>query len=461
MKATLSLRARLLVVATCVLLLFLGLTGFVLDQAFRRSAEEGLSERLLLHIYSLLATTEAVDGKLLLPEVLQEPDFNQLGSGLHAIVLDHHGVEIWRSPSAVDLSLSPQSTVNLYMTLAPGEPRFDRIDGDQSRSLFFMSYRVLWQAADDSTTPYTFVVLQTFDAYESEVSAFRNNLWGWLAGVVVALIAVQAAVMSWGLEPLRRLATDLKQIEDGRQDYLAGEYPAEIDRVTRNLNILLSNEREQREKYRTTLTDLAHSLKTPLAVLKSAVSPDAAGSDGDEALASVRKTVDEQVARMDEIVAYQLGRAMATSPSLTRRSIAVSPLVERLATAMEKVYADRGVHIDLDLSDASFLGDERDLMELLGNIVDNACKYCSHRVRIQTEARADGMLKMVVEDDGAGIPATDRKIVMRRGERLDAKTAGQGIGLAMVAEILARYGGRWEIDDSVLGGTRFTVFVPG
>ncbi len=449
----LSLRARLLLVATLVLFIFLGLMGIVLDQAFRRSAEEGVSERLLLHIYGLLAATEEIGGELFLPEALQEPDFNRMGTGLYALVLDGRSDELWRSASALDVSLTPASLRVMDVRLDAGEPRFGRVQTADGRELFYLAYRVLWQGDSETATPYTFVALQTLDTYLGEVSGFRNNLWGWLVGVVVVLLGVQAAVMSWGLAPLRRLANDLKQIEDGRQDYLEGRYPEEIDGVTRNLNLLLASERQQREKYRTTMADLAHSLKTPLAILKSAAATD---SDAD-----VHATVDEQVARMDEIVSYQLGRAMASSPAITRRALPVAPVVDRLIAAMEKVYASRKIVISRQGDEGRFYGDERDLMELLGNLVDNACKHGETRVEVTVQQSGErGELTLTVDDDGPGIAPADRARVMQRGERLDSRSPGQGIGLAVVADIIERYGGRWEMLESGLGGLRFVAILP-
>ena len=454
-----SLRNRLLLSATLVLFVFLGLMGVVLDHAFQRSAEQAVRERLLLHIYGLLAATEEANGRLYLPEALQEPDFNRLGTGLYGVVMNTRGDELWRSESAVDLSLPVSARRMMSRGLTPGEPAFGLVANAQGVELFYLSYRVVWKGAGNQGTPFTFTVLQTMDPYLSEISGFRNNLWGWLAGVVVVLLVVQALVMSWGLSPLKDLARDLKQIEDGEKDYLEGEYPPEIDGVTRNLNMLLSSEREQREKYRTTLADLAHSLKTPLAILKGSVASLAyvpKGASVDE----VRRTVDEQVGRMDEIVAYQLERAVTKSTNLIHKAISVEPVVERLVQAMEKVYSDKGVSIQLVPGEAQFFGDERDLMEMLGNLVDNACKYSVGLVRITVDSGEDQRLQMVVEDDGPGIAAADRMKVLSRGARLDSREPGQGIGLAVVVEIVRRYNGHIDIGESALGGARVNVSMP-
>jgi two-component system sensor histidine kinase PhoQ len=453
-----SLRGRLLMTATLVLMLFLGLMGLVLGEAFEKSAEQGVSERLMIHIYGLLTVTE-VDELLTLPEVMQEPGFNTLGSGLFALVFDDSGAELWRSPSSLDLRLEQASTGQLFNDLAPGNQRFGRQALQDNGEVFFKSYKVLWQIGE-TKVPYTFAVLEATLPFESEIRGFRNNLWGWLLGVVLLLVLVQWRVMSWGLSPLRELAQDLKAIEDGDKTALGGDYPTEIQGVTRNLNLLLSSERQQRERYRTTLADLAHSLKTPLAILHGASSALGHSSDR-QSIQAMQQTVVEQVARMDEIVGYQLERAVTSSVSPIKAPIDVPPLVKRLMTALLKVYVDKNIRIDAEQVSGTFFGDERDLMELLGNLLDNACKYGREHVRLCIEHTLTSPgLQITVDDDGPGIDVADHARVLTRGTRLDSTVAGQGIGLAVVGEIVSRYGGNVRIEQSPLGGARVVIELP-
>ncbi|MDP4598765.1 MAG: ATP-binding protein [Pseudomonadales bacterium] len=460
-----SLRGRLLVTATLVLLLFLGLMGLVIDQAFERSAEQGVAERLLIHIYGLLAVTEVENASPVLPETMQEPGFNNPGSGLYGLVLDSAGVELWRSPSALNLRLEGSLPVALWRDLQPGSDRFGRLPratGPQlaTEALFYKTYKVLWQKADTAQLPLNFVVLQSMTTFNGEIRSFRNNLWGWLLAVVLVLVVLQWLVMSWGLAPLRALALDLKAIEDGRRELLDGVYPAEIEGVTRNLNLLLSSERRQRERYRTTMSDLAHSLKTPLAILHGAANALDYAADG-KGIRAMQQTVEQQVARMDAIIAYQLERAVASSASPIKTPIDVKPLAAQLVDAMHKVYRDKGVVVDASRVSGTFFGDERDLMEVLGNLLDNACKYGRRQVRLvigQPDA-ASGLL-ITVDDDGPGIDAAHRRRVLDRGARLDSQQAGQGIGLAVVEEILSRYGGEMHIQQSNLGGASVVLAFP-
>ena len=449
-----SLRVRMLVSGALVLVVFLGVMGLVLDTAYRESARQSVSERLLLHIYALIAATEEVQTDsaltLYLPEELQEPHFNNMGSGLFSVVYDASGQEIWRSRSAIGLNLDEATVAQFLATDTPGVMTFQTLlsSGEQNE-LFFLTYPIIWQS-DVGESAFTYVVMQSFDPYQNEVAAFRNNLWGWLIAGVLVLVGVQAAIMYWGLLPIAGLENDLKAIEQGEQAYLEGEYPREIAGVTRSLNLLLAAERDQRERYRTTLADLAHSLKTPLAILKTGAQRSDAAQD------DVGATIIEQVDRMNEIVSYQLERAVVSSSTLLKQQVDIVPVLEKLTSAMRRVYLDKQLIIETQVSPASFPGDERDLLEILGNLLDNACKYGNRQVRLFA-GKVGEQLRFVIEDDGDGIDVEDRARVLERGTRLDTQESGQGIGLAVVAEIVDRYDGVIDIGTSELGGARITL----
>ncbi len=448
-----SLRVRMLLSATLVLAVFLGVVGLVLDNAYRQSAEQSVAERLQLHIYGLISVTqEDMSGKdmaLFLPQELQEPHFNTLGTGLFGVLFDESGSEVWRSVSAIDLLFSEAEVEELLLAREPGVMTFGQLlTVKYHGSLFYTTYPVIWQS-EMGDSRFVYVVLQNIEPYENEVARFRNSLWGWLIAGVVLLAGAQAAIMYWGLLPITGLERDLKAIEEGERAYLEGQYPREISGVTRSLNILLEAEREQRERYRTTLADLAHSLKTPLAILKAeAQKPSTQTAE-----------IDEQVDRMNEIVSYQLERAVSRSSTLVKQSVPVAPVAEKLKAALLRVYSEKQVDLSSSVADASFPGDERDLMEVLGNLLDNACKYGDGKVRLLANQSDEG-LEIVVEDNGPGIDVDDRHRVLERGMRLDSRESGQGIGLAVVSEIVYRYSGEIEIDTSELGGAeirlRFT-----
>ena len=452
-----SLRLRMLSSATLVLIVFLGVVGGVVDNAFRQSAEQAVSERLQLHSYALIAASveddkgSAVD--LYLPAQLQEPGFNTMGSGLFGLVLTPDGNEVWRSGSALDLNLGEGAKGVLLAQNTAGVVSFSELPAAEGRGpLFYLTYPVIWESALGDAR-FVYVVLQDFTPYRNEVTTFRESLWGWLIAAVVVLVLLQAAIMYWGLRPIAGLEHDLKAIEEGRQEYLVGQYPSEINGVTHSLNLLLSEERAQRERYRTTLADLAHSLKTPLAILK------AEAEKPGQTVQQVAAAMDQQVTRMIDIVSYQLERAVSTSSKLFRNSTPVRPVCEKLVAAIRKVYKDKDIEFVEEISPAYFPGDERDLMELLGNLLDNACKYGLGKVRLVAVVD-EGRVQLEVDDNGAGIPESDRDLVLERGLRLDSREAGQGIGLAIVAEIVDRYRGQIVITKSTLGGARVIVSFP-
>tara|TARA_B110000285_G_scaffold133737_1_gene149950 strand:- start:52 stop:1389 length:1338 start_codon:yes stop_codon:yes gene_type:complete len=438
-------------------MVFLGVLGGVVDNAFRQSAGQAVSERLQLHSYALIAASVeddqggAVD--LYLPTELQEPDFNTMGSGLFGFVFTRGGNEVWRSGSALDLDLGDAEKAVLLAQDTAGVVTFSELPAAAGRGpLFYLTYPVIWESALGDAR-FFYVVLQDFTSYGNEVATFRESLWGWLIAAVVVLVVLQAAIMYWGLLPIAGLEHDLKAIEEGRQEYLVGQYPTEINGVTRSLNLLLSEERAQRERYRTTLADLAHSLKTPLAILK------AEAEKPDQTVKQVAAAMDQQVTRMTDIVSYQLERAVSSSSKLFRNLTPVGPVIDKLVTTIKKVYQEKNIDFLKQVSPADFPGDERDLMELLGNLLDNACKYGAGRVKIIAMVVKDSV-QLTVEDNGPGIPASDRARVLERGLRLDSREAGQGIGLAIVAEIVDRYNGQIVIRDSDLGGARVIVSIP-
>lgn len=445
-----SLRVRMLLSATLVLAIFLGVVGLVLDNAFRQSAQQGVWDRLQPHIYGLISVTQELrdedEFSLDLPKELLEPQFNNLGTGHFSVLFDEHGNEIWRSISAIDLILGASATAQLMATSEPGVMTFGQLEPIKRHGpLFFVTYMVIWQT-DMGQKRFVYAVLEDFVPYRNEVASFRGSLWGWLLAGVFLLVGVQAAIMYWGLLPITGLERDLKAIEGGERAYLEGQYPTEISGVTRSLNILLEAEREHRERYRTTLADLAHSLKTPLAILKAEA----------QKPSTKMKEIDEQVDRMNEIVSYQLERAVSRSSTLVKQRVPVAPVAEKLKAALLRVYSDKHIDMSITAAGAVFPGDERDLMEVLGNLLDNACKYGDGKVRLRANQN-DESLKVVVEDNGPGIDVDDRHRVLQRGMRLDSRESGQGIGLAVVTEIVSRFSGQIEIDISEFGGAKITL----
>lgn len=439
----------------------------MLDSAFQSSVEAGAADRLQGQIYLLLAAAEEDDGEFYFLEDLQEPRFGQLNSGLYGFISTPLRGELWRSDSATALQLG--NTDFLQQPIEVGSTVFTRLQGDgdavgETEEYFVLSYGILWE---DGRSEYEFSVVEDVTPYYSEISNFRASLWRWLGGVGVLLLCIQFLLLRWGLSPLKRMERNLKRIEEGEADQLAGEYPIELAGVTTNLNLLIESERKQQERYRTTLGDLAHSLKTPLAVIVGIVEGFKGGGlevDGLETGSSNKALnqlagISEQAERMDQIVSYQLQRAVQShSSNALARQVKVAEVAAKVIRALKKVYSDKGIETQLSLDPAAvFFGDERDLMEVLGNVLDNSFKYGKSLVLLRVSALENNSpgVEISVEDDGPGIAEDQQQFVLQRGARIDTLKQGQGIGLAVVMDIVESYHGAMLVSRSQdLGGAR-------
>jgi two-component system sensor histidine kinase PhoQ len=258
------------------------------------------------------------------------------------------------------------------------------------------------------------------------------------------------------LQPLRQVEAEIADIETGERSELSETLPTELQGVARNMNILIASERARSERYRVTLDNLAHSLKTPLAAIRALLSERQKPEFEDRA--------NEQIDRMDEIVRYQLRKpaaASADSPGLTL--VDVKSELDKLVSGLRKVHHDKSPHITLHIdSQARMRGDTGDFLELAGNLIDNACKWCESEVVVHADGATgskDG-LRLVVADDGPGIPESAVQELLQRGTRLDESTPGHGIGLAIVNDIAHSYGGQITIGRSDLGGAEIVVSIP-
>jgi len=450
-----SLLSRLLLASNIILLLFLCIAGIWLDRGFRDSVIAGEASRLSLYIYDLLRIVDPGSASVLkMPSTEVDHRLMSPGSGLYAAVLSGNGEPIWRSPSMLGLKIP------FHINVTPGEEWFGEIKRGDGKELFSMSMGILWVDNEGRERTYTFNVADTQDAYREEVANFRSKLW-FLFGVgLTALFIVQGLVLHWGFGPLRRIEGDLREISRGEKNEIIENVPAELRGLTENLNALIKHEHMRQARYKNALGDLAHSFKTPLAILRSAV--ERREPDTGELIA----TVIEQVDRLDQIVRSQLQRAVTSGKAALAKPIPTKPIIEKIVSAVKKVYLDKMITCELSLdSVANFYGQENDFYEMAGNLIENAFKYTSTAVRIQTTVQTmekdnrNGFL-FIVEDNGPGIPGEEVERVLRRGERADTTKPGHGIGLAMAKDIITAYDGILLVLSSVTGGARLEVFFP-
>jgi two-component system sensor histidine kinase PhoQ len=439
----LSITQRSLLAITLSLICFFGIASWILDKAFRDSAAQGEEQRLESTLYGLLAVTDVTAaGKLSIPNFLADERFNRPNSGLYAFITNNQGQRLWQSRSSVGETLPSlgQQVVGARTFHQPASDNY-----------FTYSAGIAWEAENVPSIKFTVHILAAPDFYQQQVNRFRQSLWGWFIVLTCTVAVVQILVLKWGLSPLQQVSRDLHAVESGDKHQLSTGYPPELRGLTENLNHLLKNREQQLSRYRNALDDLAHSLKTPLAVLR--------GLDFANSTSSSHIT-DEQVERMTRIVDYHLQRAATAGQTRLKNNSLIKPVVERLVNSLNKVYAQKEIEWKIAVADGlSIAMDENDLMELLGNLLDNAYKWCAGNILISA-GNKDSNVILQVEDDGPGIADEQISEMLLRGKRADQATEGQGIGLAMVADITNAYHGKVEISQSKSGGTVVRLLFP-
>jgi two-component system sensor histidine kinase PhoQ len=380
-------------------------------------------------------------------EVLEKTRFNRQGAQLFGYVIGQDGRTVWRSASALRID-APE-----LPSLQQGMTRFGRF-ATPDASYFAMGIGTYWESGTQSIR-YTFYVLESTATSDATLRALRTVLLEWLAVTSLALLVALIMVTRWGLRPLKTLGVRLQRLQSGDTTRVEGHFPEELRQVVADLNSLLDFEEAQRGKYRNSLADLAHSLKTPLAVMQNAI----------EAMdPEARKVLQDQVQQMNMIVQQQLRRAISRSTSRWGRGCEPLPAIQRVLAALRKAWPDREVEIVLEMRDQKlFPGDEGVWYEIIGNLLDNAFKHGGRRVRISVSGLARGdrsWFCLQVEDDGPGIDPERASMVLQRGARLDSAVPGQGIGLAMVADLVDDLAGTLVVAKGTMGGALFTVEIP-
>lgn len=443
-----SLSFRLLIAEGLVLAAFFALVAIVLEQGFRESAEQALEERLQIQVYSLLSVAKLNNaGELIMPSSFHEPRFTNPGSGLYGFIQQAGKKQVWRSPSAIGLDvIAPPE-------LKAGNSAFIL----DKHGRYALHYAVILQNADGTEHEYIFTVEEDARFVSSQVELLQQTLRVWLLIIGTVLVLIQFALLRWSLKPLRSIVTDLEAIEQGKKTLLDGRYPTELEGLAGNLNAFINHERAHLERYRNNLADLAHSLKTPLAILRGCV----------ESFSDNKVTVQEQISRMNQIVEYQLQKAAAKGEHKAIRTIDVSAVINKIITSLNKVYIDKGIHFEITIPEQCLIYcEEGDLYEIIGNLLDNACKWCNHSVKVviflnQRKNRRNFSLQLEIEDDGPGIPVGKFNEILKRGIRADENIHGHGIGMTVVYELIGLLGGKLEGGKSAsLGGMRWSVYLP-
>jgi two-component system, OmpR family, sensor histidine kinase PhoQ len=447
-----SLRQRVLLSLALALVVFFGATVAVLEWSLGQSLARARDEVLEAQLLALIAVAEPVEERHSL-HVPEPPDGRLLSpdAEVYAEIRDRQGVPVWRSASALGLEF------DLPAAAEPGVR--DHVEQPQAdgAGLALSSIIINWEFEDGMVESFRFVVAQSLEPWRVQRRAFRLGLTTWFGVLAAVTLALLAFVMRRVMRPLGRIEQEIHEMETARREQLSSQWPEELQGVAANLNALLRRERERQRRYQESLANLAHSLKTPLAAVRTLLPGD--GRPAPEQVEGIRS----ELARMDRIIGWQLRRtaAGAAAGSVGIAPVPLAPVVSDLATTLDKVYAERGIRCELDVpTSIRFRGDEGDLQEVVGNLMDNAWKYGRSRVRCSAALAPQGFV-LRVEDDGEGLDPARASEALARGSRLDESHPGQGIGLAVANELVTAYGGELRVERSALGGTAVIVSLPG
>ena len=419
-----------------VLLVALPILFFSIGKAYYASLVEATEKTLEAHLYSLISEVDFTERGIVMPSTILAPELNRLNSDTYAMIY-RDDQPVWHSESAVNVNIVPH-----YIETKAGAADFRRVE--YKNTIYWqLSLTVILNNIDQSEHA-RFILLKRNDALLRLMDGFKQTLVNWMYVMGVAIAGLMAIGFVWSARPLQRLDKEIKAVESGDIQQIKGLYPVELQTIKSDLNLLLESQQRQKERYRASLSDLAHALKTPLAVLKS--SPLANDADAQE-----------QLDRINVMIEHQLKRAATGASDTWKKQTAIKPVLDSILSAMSKVYREKDIIFNSAVSDKDyFLGDKTDLLELLGNLIDNACKACRSQVDIQVIQSKS--LRIIISDDGPGVPENKRESLLTRGTRLDTYESGHGVGMAIVSDLVKSYHGLLTISDSeLLGGAKFTL----
>lgn len=442
-----SLVLRLIATGAIWAAALLAAGGIALTSLYERSVLGALENRLQSTVNALVAAAETSDaGEVSLAREPTDPEYNLVFSGRYWQIADWRTEDrlrvIARSRSLWDERLRPPDRLMEAATDEPGTPITMKIVGPDEEPL-----RVVAQAVILSGRPDMVIVIAAEDQRptDREVRRFGLIALGLIAFFAVALVAGLVLQVRFGLAPLFRMRHAVAAVREGQAERVEGQFPSELQPLGDELNSLIDHSREVVERARTHVGNLAHALKTPIAVLLNESRSETGG---------FAELVERQADTMSRQVDHHLRRARAAAHAkAVGAKTDVCGTLNDLTRTLQRIYSRQGITIALDCTDdVVFRGERQDLEEMAGNLLDNACKWSGGEVRASAQLTGDGKLEIVVEDDGSGMDAERREKALQRGVRLDEDTPGSGLGLSIVADLAGVYGGSLSLGESDLGG---------
>lgn len=437
--------------ATAVgLLVALGATGWTLSRLFEKELEQQIQTELLRYLDRVTAqVTLAPNAPAALDsQQLTDPRWTQPYSGLYWQLTQVTSQETLRSRSLWDAQLTLTTP-----THAERDLWLAQYAGPKNQELMVLT-RSMHHAATPNDIWYVSVAVDHTSVH-SATQSFNTAL-----AVALALLLLLMLVLSWwqlrlGLAPLNSLQAGLARLKRGDSNSLEGHYPAELQPLVDDFNHTLQQQRTSALLAREQAGNLAHGAKTPLSVMQQAAQP-----YGDHPLAL---TVLEQVTQAKRQIVWHLAKSRAgAAHQEIHEANAVTPMIDSLVRAMRVVHANKQLRLEWHKPEQpmDFLGAAQDFQEMLGNVLDNACLWAKHTVRISVAPQHDNQLQIMVQDDGPGLSAVHMQQVLQRGVRLDEQQAGSGLGLTITHDLAVTYGGQLQLSSSTLGGLQVSLTLP-
>jgi signal transduction histidine kinase len=449
-----SLAIRLIAAASLWSAVALVVAGLILTSLYRQTVEQAFDERLGVYLTTLIGTLATQDPtRLADPGNLGEQRFELLYSGWYwQVRRSDNGPVLLASRSLFSdiLDISKASDTLTIDGVTAGS-----LVGPEDQSLRVLSRTIIF----DPDTSFDVLVSGDAGQLREQVAAFRTSVILTLAVFGIGLVVATMIQIRWGLRPLDRVRSGLAQLRSGKETKFEGPFPAEIEPLAKELNALLDSNQQIIERARTQVGNLAHALKTPLSVITN----EARSAGG-----PLADKIAEQAALMVRQVSHYLDRArIAASSGVIGASTDVEPVVARLVRAMERIYDEKGLALSAEVTEnIRFKGEQQDFEEIVGNLLDNACKWARTKVSVAIEYRGladeDGnrWLKIHIDDDGPGLTAEQRQDATSRGRRLDETKPGSGLGLSIVTDLVGLYEGKVHLDRSDDGGLRAEIELP-
>ena len=429
----LSITRRLLIISAVMLAAFLGIAAYALDRAYINASNTDLSQRLEAHAYTLLADAQdGPQGELSMPTQSSDPRFNQLDSGYQASIIELPKRVIWRSVSIQDEILTASADLKIGQT----QLSIDDLSAHYEQV-------IAWEDFSNKEHIYSIVISMDIAPHLAEQASFRSTLWQWLSFTGLGLLITLIMAVRWGLRPLSEIPGHIQALEKGDVDMLSDDVASELKPLTQQINALLAQMHRRHERIRHAMSDMAHSLKTPLALMRTQLKAD-------------DTEVNQQIDEIDRMIRYYRQRATLAGTDQFGALSRPHNIALRIAQSLENVHREKTLRISVEIpEDYECRADEGDLYELFGNLLENAAKYAQQSVNVSYSNRT-----WVVSDDGPGISAADAERVLQRGQRADEQLPGQGIGLAVVKAIVEQYDGQVEIGKSELRGAEIRLSLP-